>query len=187
MKATKIKVWTAQSQIVLDTIEKNRVYHVKRAFILKKYRELSKLFLDPYDWFIKQAAKRITPPPEAEYPVWAYCDAKMISNYGPGDRIVELDVPVDQALFFNQGKWLRILNLSYIPENPNDEQNFKKKISTQGLQHPSQAYTNHFYPQLKKEIIASWERLFDESIRLSADDMCALWEIRKEWITKIMP
>jgi hypothetical protein len=111
----------------------------------------------------------------------------MISNYGPGDRIVELDVPVDQALFFNQGKWLRILNLSYIPENPNDEQNFKKKISTQGLQHPSQAYTNHFYPQLKKEIIASWERLFDESIRLSADDMCALWEIRKEWITKIMP
>lgn len=183
---TKIKVWTAQAKIVIDTIEKYGIYHVKREFILKKYKELSRLFLDPYDWFIRRAVNRVTPPPGAEYPVWAYCDAKFISNYGPGDYIIELDIPVDQAVFFNQGKWLRILNLSYIPKNPDDDQDFKNKISAQGLQHTSQAYLSNFYPLLKREIIASWDRLFDETIRLSEDEMCALWEIKKEWITNII-
>lgn len=183
---TKIKVWTAQSKIVIDTIEKYGVYHVKRDFILKKYREISKLFLDPYNWFIGQAVKRTTRPQGAEYPIWAYCDSAMISNYGPGDYIIELEIPIDKAIFFNQGKWLRILNLSYIPKNSDDDKDFKEKINTYGLQHGSLAYTSNFYPQLKREIIASWERLFDDSIRLSEDDMCSLWEIRKEWVTNII-
>lgn len=182
----KIRVWTAQARIVIDTIEENGIYNVKREFILKKYQEISKLFLEPYDWFISRAAQKITPPLGVEYPIWTYCDPQMISNYGPGDYIIEAEVPSDKVIFFDQGKWLRILNLSYIPANPADEERFKRTIREYGLQHESKAVTTNFYPEFRHEIIKSWDRLFDDSIRLSEDKMGSLWEIRKEWITNII-
>lgn len=181
----KLKVWTAQAGIVIDTIEENGVYHVKRKFILEKYQQISKLFLEPYDWFISRAAQKIPPPPGAEHSVWVYCDPVMISNYAPGDYIIEAEVPSDKIILFDQGKWLKILNLSYIPANPEDEDRFRRAISEHGLAHESKALTTNFYPQFRREIIKSWDRLFDDSIKLSDDRMGALWEIRKEWITSI--
>jgi hypothetical protein len=181
----KVKVWTAQAGIVIDTIENNGVYHVKRKFILEKYQQMSKLFLEPYDWFINRAAKMIQPPPGAEYSVWVYCDPVMISNYAPGDYIIEAEVPSDKIILFDQGKWHKILNLSYIPANAQDEERFKRAVKEYGLQHESKALTTGFYPQFRREIINSWDRLFDDSIKLSDYRMGALWEIRKEWITTI--
>lgn len=182
----KLKVWTAQAGIVIDTIEKNGIYHVKRNFILEKYQQISRLFLEPYDWFISRAAKKIPPPPGAEYSIWVYCDPIMISNYAPGDYIIEAEVPSDNVILFDQGKWLKILNLSYIPTNPADEERFKRTVREYGLQHESKALTTNFYPEFRREIIGSWDRLFDDSIKLSEDKMGALWEIRKEWITSII-
>jgi hypothetical protein len=181
----KIKVWTAQAQIVIDTLEEKGIYHVKREFILNKYEQVSKIFLEPYDWFIRRAAVISPPPPGAEYSIWVYCDPVMISNYAPGDYIIEAEVPTDKVVLFDQAKWLRILNLSYIPENPADDERFKRKIREYGLQHESKALTTNFYPLFKREIINSWDRLFDDSIKLSEDKMGGLWELRKEWITKI--
>ncbi|HEY5576272.1 MAG TPA: DUF3841 domain-containing protein [Clostridiaceae bacterium] len=182
----KLKVWTAQAGIVIDTIEKNGIYHVKRNFILEKYQQISRLFLEPYDWFISRAAKKIPPPPGAEYSIWVYCDPIMISNYAPGDYIIEAEVPSDNVILFDQGKWLKILNLSYIPESSADEERFKRTTGEYGLQHESKAFTTNFYPEFRREIIGSWDRLFDDSIKLSEDKMGALWEIRKEWITSII-
>jgi hypothetical protein len=181
----KLKVWTAQAGVVIDTLEKNGIYHVKRDFILKKYQQISKLFLEPYDWFIRRAASKIPPPPGAEYSIWVYCDPRVISNYAPGDYIIEAEVPLDKVILFDQAKWLKILNLSYIPADPADEERFKKAITEYRLQHESKAITTNFYPAFKREIIGSWDRLFDDSIKLSEDKMGALWEIRKEWITSI--
>lgn len=181
----KVKLWTAQAKIVVDTLENNGVYHVKREFILNKYREISKLFLEPYDWFVRRAAQIVPPPPGAEYSIWMYCNPKMISNYGPGDYIIEAEVPLDNVILFDEGKWLRILNLSYIPSDTEDEERFKRSIRELGLTHDSQAYTSNFYPAVKREISKSWDRLFDDSIVLSEFRMGALWELQKEWIKDI--
>jgi len=185
IESSKLKVWTAQANVVIDTIEEKGIYHVKRDFILKKYQEISKLFLEPYDWFIRRAASIVSPPPGAEYSIWVYCDPIMISNYAPGDYIIEAEVPRDQMILFDQAKWQRILNHSYISVDPQDEERFKRAVRKQGLQHESKALTTNFYPILKREIMNSWDRLFDDSIKLSEDKMAALWEIRKEWITNI--
>lgn len=184
-KIAKMKVWTAQGGIVMDTIEGNGVYHVKRSFILQKYEQMAKLFLEPYDWFISRAAKMITPPTGAEYPIWVYCDPVMVSNYAPGDYIIEAEVPSDKIILLDEGKWHKILNLSYIPANDDDGERFKRAVREYGLVHESKALTTNFYPQFRREIIKSWDRLFDDSIKLSDDRMGALWEIRKEWITGI--
>jgi hypothetical protein len=80
----------------------------------------------------------------------------MISNYGPGDYIIEAEVPCDKVILFDQSKWLRILNLSYIPANPTDEEKFKRTIREYGLQHESKAFTTNSYPEFRREIIGSW-------------------------------
>lgn len=181
----KIKVWTAQSRIVLDTIENTGTYHVKRDFILKKYQEISRLFLEPYDWFVRQAAARVSPPPGAEYAVWVYLNSSMVSNAGPGDYLIEADIPQDQVILFDEGKWLRILNLAYIPSTPEDGRAFKDKLDKYGLSQDSQAFLSNFYPQFKREIVKSWDRLFDDSIVLTGNKMGAVWELKKEWVGKI--
>jgi len=183
----KIKVWTAQAKIVVDTIEKTGSYHVKRDFILQKYQEISKLFLEPYNWFVRNAAQKVAPPPGAEYAVWVFLNSSMVSNAGPGDYLIEADIPKDKILLFDEGKWLRILNLSYIPSDPDDGKAFKEKMGKYGLAQDSQAYLSNFYPQFKQEIVKSWDRLFDDSITLSGNQMGAVWELRNEWIEKITP
>ena len=46
---------------------------------------------------------------------------------------------------------------------------------------------SQFYPQIKREIIDSWSRLFDDSIHINSDQKYGtIWEIRKEWITDII-
>ena len=45
---------------------------------------------------------------------------------------------------------------------------------------------SQFYPQIKREIIDSWDRLFDDSIKVNSDQRYGLiWEIRKEWIVSV--
>lgn len=184
-EAKKIKVWTAQADIVLDTLEKTGIYHVKRQFIVRKYGEIAPLMLTAYDWFVKQYAARIPVPPGAEYAIWVFKDPRGISNYGPGDNILELEVPADQLLLMDQTRWNKILNLSYLPKDPADEVRFSQLVADQGLSQQWKAVMTHFYPLLKREIIASWDRLFLEPPATPINQFGAIWEIRKEWIIRI--
>ena len=49
------------------------------------------------------------------------------------------------------------------------------------------AFMTQFYPAIKKEIVASWDRLFDDYVKLGNDlKYGTIWEIRKEWVTKVI-
>lgn len=180
-----IKVWTAQADIVVETLRQTGIYQVRRRFIQQKYGELAPLFLTAYDWFVQQYARRIPPPPGAEYGIWVYTDPRGIANYGPGDSILELEVPADQLVLMDQTKWNRILNLTYLPQDPADNARFHEELARQGITQAHKAVSTNFYPLLKREIIASWDRLFNGEPIEPIHQFSALWEIRREWITRI--
>ena len=51
----------------------------------------------------------------------------------------------------------------------------------------TQAYMSRFYPQIKREIIDSWDRLFDDSVHLNSDQRYGIiWEIKKEWVSAVL-
>ena len=51
----------------------------------------------------------------------------------------------------------------------------------------AQAYMSRFYPHIKRNIIESWSRLFDDSIILGSSKCYGnIWEVRKEWISEII-
>jgi hypothetical protein len=46
---------------------------------------------------------------------------------------------------------------------------------------------SQFYPEIKREIIKSWDRLFDARVDMGNPDCYGnIWEIKREWITDVL-
>ncbi|MCT4605753.1 MAG: DUF3841 domain-containing protein [Marinisporobacter sp.] len=185
MDKEKITLYAAQRKIVLDTIEEKGVYHVKKEYIIKKYGQVAHTFLTSYNWFIHKAEKIVPKPEGAEYPVWLFTDLKYVEHHAD-TCVLEIKVDRDKALVFDRAKWNRILNLSYIPKDEEDAKAYEELLEKQGIQDETDIYMKNFYPHLKAKVKKSWDRLFDDNIVLSQSKRAALWEIRKEWIVRII-
>ena len=101
---------------------------------------------------------------------------------------VILKLSVDEALItpVNVIKWGKIMDYSYIPANESDAERHRTLLADYRVS-DVKAYMSQFYPQIKREIIASWDRLFDDTILLGNDLKYGLiWELREEWILDVM-
>jgi hypothetical protein len=176
-----IKLWTAQAQVVVDTIKEKGIYQVKKEFIKQKYGDVAHIFLEAYNWYVRQAEKIVSKPSGAEYPVWMDPDPNYLDCSGQG-WVIELTVDRDKVITFDRKKWNKILNLAYIPENEEDAEEHKEELERYNLNNDSEAYLSPHYPHLKSKIKNSWTRLFDESIRLSKVDRASLWQIKEDWV-----
>ena len=98
---------------------------------------------------------------------------------------LELYTPEELALI-HVGKWGMILNYSYIPADEADAARHKKLLADYRVSDVT-AYMSQFYPAIKREIVASWDRLFDERIQLGGSHQYGIiWELRKEWIMDVI-
>lgn len=103
----------------------------------------------------------------------------------PGTVILQLELERQSITPINIAKWGAILNYSYIPSDESDARAHRAKLAQMGLS-DAKAFMSRFYPQLRQEIIESWQRLFDDDIQLgSPENYGLIWEIRKEWLVKV--
>ena len=182
----KIKVWTKQHESIIKTLDDQGRYVAKKEFIYKDLGEHAHLVLETYDWLVKNSPNAISKPEDAEYPIWVSFnkDATML----PSDKflILELTINLDIITMININKWGAILNYSYIPANEEDEKRHKNILEQYNVS-DAQAFMSQFYPQIKKEIKSSWDRLFDDSITLGNNNCYGnIWEVKKEWVTRII-
>jgi len=176
----RIRLWTSQSKIVLDTINKTGVYHVKKEYIIQKYQEASKVFLESYNWFISKGVNIVPRPDGSEYPIWLFTDVRYVDNHHDS-ILLELLVDKRDVILFDMEKWNRILNLSYIPKDREDAKDYEDLLAKQGIKDETDIYMKAYYPYLKQKVVKSWDRLFNFDLS-SESKQAALWEIRKEWI-----
>lgn len=180
-----ITVWTKQHKSVWETLQSRGRYTAKRAFIDLDLEECAPLVLESYDWLaahLPQSGR----PEDAEYPVWlSYsCETAMLPS--PGTVLLELHLPRELVCPVNIEKWGMILNYSYIPKDEADARRHRRLLEDYGVS-DAKAYSSQFYPQIKREITASWDRLFDSSIILgSGAAYGTVWEVRQEWIQKVI-
>lgn len=181
----KIKVWTRQHRSVLETLEREGCYRAQRAFIRMDLQEHADLVLEAYDWLVRSCPDAANRPAEVEYPVWVSFrqDATMLPD--ENTVILELELEEDQITRVNIAKWGAILNYSYIPADEADAKRHKKLLQDYGVS-DAKAFMTQFYPEIKREILHSWQRLFDESVQLG-NDLCygIIWEVKKQWITAV--
>ncbi|NMM65314.1 DUF3841 domain-containing protein [Clostridium sp. P21] len=189
-KSDKIILYTSQSPIVIKTLLKQKVCYVKREYIVKKYQEVSSIFLEAYNWYIYKAQNIVKKPEYAEYPFWTFTKADYAEWY-PGNYMLTLEVPIEEVIFFKVQDWNKILNLKYLAAGEEDEKKHKAMLVKQNISIESDIFTKPFYPNLKSEIKKSWGNLFkyDKLIKSGAIQeknlQVGLWELRKEWIISI--
>ena len=177
-----ITLYTAQTQIVLDVIERDGVSRVKREYIQKKYSDQAWVFAQAYSFFAEHAPKYVPRPEGAESGIWCFLDWHL-AIAGAGCILIELEVPRDQVILFDSRVWNKMLNLNYVGADEADEQAFEKRITNMGLKGPADAFSTAFYPTVKREILQSWQRLFDSAEGCPEKYLQAgLWELRREWI-----
>ena len=176
-------MWTVQTKVVLDAIERDGVSYVKKEYLRKKYQESSWIFETAYNFMIRKAQKVLPKPEEAESMIWMFREPKWAASGAGGYRIC-LEVPKDQIVFFDLRNWQKMLGLSLIG-TPAEENAFEKEMERMGISHSSDVFVNSFYPMQKRKIMQSWEKILDIEGVEEEYIQGATWMIRKEWIKGI--
>ena len=183
---SQITVWTKQHEKVLDELEQTGRYRAKKEYIIKDLEEHANLVLETYDWLVKHSPDAANKPEGVTYPVWVSFQQEATMLPSPGTVILQLSVDSHMVTPVNIAKWGAILNYSYIPLDQQDAHRHQQLLEAYGVSDP-QAYMTQFYPQIKREIIGSWDRLFDPEVHLGNDlEYGLLWEVQKEWIVNVM-
>ena len=102
----KIKLYSAQTKVVFDAIERDGVCYSKAEYVRRKYQESAPIFLTAYSWFVKEMPKYVEKPEEAEYPYWAFMD---LYNVDSSEHVLELEVLAVEAVYFDMMDWNKIM------------------------------------------------------------------------------
>lgn len=180
-----IRLWTRQHENILEDISQNGVYRVKERYIRRKLGDIASFYLDIYRWYRHNASDIVKPPESAKFPIWLFTNPDMKLPLKGDQVMLELKVPDDKVIILDMVKWDYIVNYWYIPKSKEDAREHKNELEKYGISNESSIYMEDFYPLLKDKIVNSWDRLFDDNIRLSNKDIATLWEIKEEWIENI--
>lgn len=182
---SKIRVWTKQHRSVWEELKKTGRYTAKREYIVMELQEHAGLVLEVYDWLVKHGPDRERKPSDVTYPVWVSFKNEATMMKDQNSVILELSLEPDQITPVNIEKWGTMLNYSYIPKDEADAKRHRQLLEQYGVS-DTRAYMTQFYPEIKREIVDSWDRLFDDRIILGSDAKYGtIWEIRREWVTQV--
>lgn len=183
-----IKVWTKQHENVMKELKNTGRYIVKREYIIMDLQEHADIVLEAYEWLVKNGPDVNNKPKDVEFPVWVSFSKDSTMLLSKNTIILALELEESLITKINIVKWGMILNYAYLPENKSDENRHKKLLEDYRIS-DSQAYMSQFYPQIKREIIESWKRLFydnDDIKKNKVEYYGNIWEIREQWIKDII-
>lgn len=176
-----VTLWTAQRQIVLDTLALSGLYQVKGFYVEEKYQEAAWSFQEAYSFFRESAPSRLPRPEGAESGVWLYSDPKWL-ELSHDTHLLKFEIPSDKVLLFDMRLWNRILNLEYIGADRRDQEAFQQDLERSGLKNTIPLFRTPFYPMLRRRVRQSWQRLFDSDKCPVSYRQAGTWELRSEWL-----
>ncbi len=184
---SKITVWTKQHENVLKELKNIGRYIAKKKYIILDLQEHADIVLEAYQWLVKNTPNSNEKPKDAEFPVWVSFSKDTTMLLSEKTIILELEIEESLITKINIIKWGMILNYEYLPENELDEKRHKKLLEDYRIS-DTQAYMSQFYPHIKREIIESWKRLFDneDNKKNNSQYYGNIWEIKEQWIKKII-
>lgn len=180
----KVKVWTKQHEDIIRDLDENGRYIVKKEYIKNKMEDHSSLYFDVYSWYKNKASSLVSVPDDVDYPIWVSVREEDKIPNSEGNVLLELEIDEDDLIVLDMDKWGYIVNYMYIPKDKEDLKYHEKTLKSFGID-DTEAYMSNFYPSIKSMIVKSWDRLFDDEVKLSDIRVGTIWEIKKECIVKI--
>lgn len=184
-----LNIYTRQHENSLYELEKKDVIRNKRLYVLAHMSGISDFFLEKYDYFVKMAEKIHPKSSEISYPIW--CSVSKKNCLKPIDKevVYALSVPKSEIIYFDGAKWDLVLNNQYVPKDEEDALRFKKKLKARGIDHSFNIFDRKYdeiFDDLRDEIVASWDRIFEITNRSEFVVQANLWQIKKEWVRHII-
>ena len=183
-----VKLFSPQAEAVWQAVENEGTAFSRREYVIKKYEESAGACLAAYDAYGREAERIVPRPDERAYPYWAFASEDLVDRSG-GLRVMRLRVPLEEAVFFDQYDWYKVLRLSYVGETEEDEKAFARGLEMRGIRDSSEAVLRPFYPDVKRQITDSWKRLFRHDAAIRKGDtsgvravQAGMWQIKKEWL-----
>lgn len=179
--------WTRQVPEVAREIEENGIYRVKEEYIRMKNDNIADYYLELYRWYTKKSRAYVAIPEEAEFPIWFSLTEEFRLQPIPRTVVLTVEIPVEEALIIDMEKWDYRGNNMYVPTDASDRKAFEEKLSRYGIADETSLVEEkgNFYPALRRELVASWDRLFTMPPKELAKGFATSWELRKEWVKEV--
>lgn len=160
-----LRAYTRQHPQVLKTLEQTGVYRVQKSHIEEKNGAISQYYLELYDWYVRHAERLVPRPEGAEYPIWLFLEEENKLPSLPGSVCLELEIPRDLVMLTDVERWGYQVNYLYIPLDEKDRDAHEAELKRNGIGNETaliQTGKGNFYPLLKRKIIQSWDRVFED-------------------------
>ena len=184
-----VRLYTRQNDKTLYQLERDGRIINRRIYVEMHFGDIAPLFMESYDWFTKEAAKRVPKPDDVHAPIWCSISVENCLKPIPGTVVYELDVPEEQVMYFDDVKWDYVLNRIYIPKYETDAAEYRQHLKDIGVANGFEFIEGRYkgkYPEEERRIRESWLRCF-EIDNWTIFNVCGnLWEIKKEWVHKIV-
>lgn len=183
-----MRFWTRQHEAILKELEDTGRYRVKKEYIAEKNGEITDFYLPLYEWYTNAARKYIHLEPELKYPIWLSISNELMLQPVEHAVILEVEIPDDSYLLCNYDAWGYRVNYFYVPKDDVDANRHQDELARYGIASEDALITTdkgNFYPLLKREIISSWDRVFEVTSDDPAMTVGTCWELKKEWIKDI--
>ena len=184
-----VRLYTRQNDKTLYQLERDGRLINQRVYVELHFGDIAPLFMESYDWFTKEAAKRVPKPDDVKAPLWCSISAENCLKPIPGTVVYVLEVPEDQVIYFDDVKWDYVLNRIYLPKDKEDEQAYLKHLEEMGITNRFSFFDGPYkgmYPEEEARIKESWKRIF-EIDDWTIFNVCGnLWEIKKAWVKQIV-
>ena len=147
------------------------------------------LIMESYDWFTREAAKKVAKPEDVKAPIWCSISPDNCLKPIPDTVVYVLEVPQDQIIYFDDVKWDYVLNRIYLPKDDEDAAAYKRHLKEIGVENGFEFFEGRYkgmFPEEVERIRASWKRVF-EIDNWTIFNVCGnIWEIKKEWVKRIV-
>lgn len=184
-----VRLYTRQNDKTLYQLERDGRLINQRVYVELHFGDIAPLFMESYDWFTKEASKRVPKPDDVKAPLWCSISAENCLKPIPGTVVYVLEVPEDQVIYFDDVKWDYVLNRIYLPKDKEDEQAYRRHLEEMGITNRFSFFDGPYkgmYPEEEARIKESWKRIF-EIDDWTIFNVCGnLWEIKKAWVKQIV-
>ncbi len=184
-----ITLFTRQHENSLYALNEKGIITNKEAYVRIHMRDIFKFFEEKYKKFVEMADKIIPKPDGVEYPIWCSVSKNNCLKAVEKQVVYCLEVPENEVIYFDGGKWDYVLNNLYIPKDEKDKQEYADLIKSLNVTDEFSFIDGKykgFYPEIEEKIINSWDRIFVIDDWNEFLIQANLWHIKKEWVKHII-
>ena len=159
-----VKLYTRQNDKTLYQLERDGRIINQRVYVELHFGDIAPLFMESYDWFTKEASKRLPKPDDVQAPIWCSISVENCLKPIPGTVVYVLEVPEDKVIYFDDVKWDYVLNRIYLPKDEEDKKAYRQHLKDIGVENSFEFLSGKYkgmFPEEEARIRESWKRAFE--------------------------